>query len=119
MEIFKLVLTIVLGVAVAVLIPLYPIMKKRAQSTPTTVDDTILEMAIKAVKWADEMFNKSTGEVKKTRASVKLLEELAGAGVKSVANDTLNQALETAVTKVRAEEAIKSEEPKEAKTEGK
>lgn len=86
--------------------------KELADKTPTTVDNIILEAAMKGVEYADKYFNGSTNENKKTKATIKALEVLADKGVKEVETKVLNQAVETAVNNVREKELTENVEKK-------
>lgn len=76
-------------------------MEKKALSTPTTIDDQVLKFARIGVKYADEYFNGSSNETKKKMATLETLKQLGDAGVKSVSDKVLGQAVEMAVKETR------------------
>lgn len=104
MEKFTLIAGIVAGVCVAIFVPLYEILKKQAEKTPTKIDDVILDAFIQGVQYADKYFNGSTNENKRTKATIKALEILNNQGITEISDKVAGLAVETAVAKEREKE---------------
>lgn len=106
------IILIVVGVLVGIFTGLIPLFKKLATKTETNIDDKILEIAIRSVKFVETNFLNSSGSSKKLRAMDILENTLLAEGVKNVSEKVLDKAVEKAVTNVKLNELVEKGELK-------
>lgn len=85
----------VLGALTGLFVALIPLLRNLAKKTESKVDDTILELSIKAVEFVDNHFLNKSGNAKGKLATALVTENLKAQG-KKVAEEVVEKTVEKA-----------------------